>query len=92
MAEDSDDGMTNQEMEVCYQDNIAECTELLQSSWLADCHTKMEMIAKLTACTLELCGHATDELKTAGKTLMLTEFIENCKGSIFEKKKFPAQV
>ena len=37
------------------------------------------MSEKLTVCTFEICGHATEELKTAGKTVMLTEFIENCK-------------
>jgi hypothetical protein len=39
----------------------------------------MDMVQRLTVCTFELCGHATTELKTAGRTIMLTEFIEDCK-------------
>jgi hypothetical protein len=73
------DGLTNEEMAQCYSDHLQECQELLQPFWLEDCHSQMEMEPQLTVCTFELCGHATEELKTAGKTIMLLEFIENCK-------------
>ena len=73
------EGLTNAEMAQCYEDNINECTELLQPFWLADCHSQIDMEPKLTVCTFEICGHSTEKLKTAGKTIMLTEFIENCK-------------
>jgi hypothetical protein len=84
-GEKSTDNGLNAHLYQCLIDHIDECTELIQAAWLVDCHSKTEMDEHLTACTIELCGHETEEEKTNGKLVMITAFIQQCRDHIEDR-------
>jgi hypothetical protein len=88
----STDDVLNADLYQCLIDHIDECTELIQAAWLEECHSKIEMEEHLTACTIELCGHETEDEKTNGKLVMMTAFIQSCREHIKDRDQiFPGR-